>query len=117
MDLRLGAPLCALRSFPTLVVHAGEGGLILASVLKPGLLKKKLRDYLRARGSLSDLTDESMVLEMLRKARLQGRRGLDNAGESFDLEAEKAGKDLGVEWGRAEHLYLMYCPKGRPQKA
>ena len=83
---------------------------IFKSVIK--LSGKKIGEGVGNSKKAAKMSAAKAAIKKLKKVKMRGRRGLDNAGEYFDLEIEKAGKDLEVDWGRPDYLYLMCCSKG-----
>ena len=97
-----------LASTPVLIARTSEGDSLVVSAFKKRDLKKRLQGLIKARGRLARLTEESTVLEILKKAKRESSRSLQNAGEFFDIEAQKADEELQVGWGDADVLHLSW---------
>ena len=97
-----------LGTTPVLVAQTDAGDTLVVSPLPRRQLIKRLNNLINNAGRLAELTEESIVLMTLRKAKKQYQRSLTNAGAYFDIEARKADEEIGVGWGQAEELFFQW---------
>ncbi|KAA3643884.1 MAG: hypothetical protein DWQ07_17360 [Chloroflexi bacterium] len=97
-----------LESTPVFVARTSEGDSLVVSAFGKRDLKKRLQGLIKARGRLAKLTEESTVLDILKKAKQERKRSVESAGEFFDIEAQKADEELQVGWGDADVLHLSW---------
>ena len=106
LDLALDGRTIILKALPVAAVYSdGAESVLVASPLSPRDVRKKLAHLTKQAGALSGHTEDGEVLGLLKKAKRTGRRSL--ADDQFlDIFAEKAGKDLGVNWKDIDAIYL-----------
>jgi hypothetical protein len=89
-------------------LRCDDGKRIVASPLAPAELKAAINSQ-QTNSKLNQITEP--LLGTNRKALVTIERSLRD-DEWFDLEAEKIGKDLGVDWGETARLYFyVISPK------
>lgn len=97
-----------LDTTPVLVARTNAGDSLVVSAFSNKDLRRRLQGLIKARGRLAILTEESTVLDILKKAKKERTRSLNNAGEFFDIEVQKADEELKVGWADADVLYMSW---------
>lgn len=106
LDIKLDGRKIILPTLPVAMVYSKDGeNVLVASTTKLRDVVKTLTERTKNAGTLGGHTEDGEVLGILKKAKRTARRSL--ADDQFlDVIAEKAGKDLGVNWKGIDAIYL-----------
>lgn len=95
-----------IDNLPVLALYTEDEGVLIVAPYSEKELKGHLSDQSKSSGALGQYQGSSRVLQMIKKPKFSVVRAVWQ-NPMFDLEAAKAGDELGINWKNTEKLIFV----------